>query len=135
MHIPGGQIGAGSVTAILVPAGRGPSAPAFWFIMSMALLAGFISAYPMNWWLVSHHLKHGMMTVRSSHEQVIAGAHETTHDKHTRAEPADAWQPTSKPVMDGAANPVSPGVLARMTILSCVIFGLGLSIAIILGGM
>jgi hypothetical protein len=32
--------------------------------MSMALLVGFIIAYPMNWWLVANHLKHGMMTVR-----------------------------------------------------------------------
>ncbi|MCP4759872.1 MAG: DUF4396 domain-containing protein [Planctomycetes bacterium] len=38
--------------------------PSFWFIMSMALIVGFIFAYPMNWWLVTRHLKHGMMTVR-----------------------------------------------------------------------
>ena len=36
-----------------VPMGHHPSGPAFWFIMSMALLVGFITAYPMNWWLVS----------------------------------------------------------------------------------
>ena len=41
-----------------------PSHPAFWFIMSMALIAGFICAYPMNWWLVTRKLKHGMMTIR-----------------------------------------------------------------------
>jgi hypothetical protein len=41
-----------------------PTAPAFWFVMSMGLLVGFIIAYPMNWWLVANHLKHGMMTVR-----------------------------------------------------------------------
>jgi hypothetical protein len=33
--------------------------------MSMALLAGFVVAYPMNWWLVAKGLKHGMITVRS----------------------------------------------------------------------
>lgn len=38
--------------------------PEFWFVMSMALLAGFLTAYPMNWWLVANGLKHGMMTVR-----------------------------------------------------------------------
>jgi hypothetical protein len=32
--------------------------------MSLALMFGAIIAYPMNWWLVAHHLKHGMMTVR-----------------------------------------------------------------------
>jgi hypothetical protein len=42
----------------------GPTAPVFWFVMSMALLAGFIVAYPMNWWLVAYNLKHGMLTIR-----------------------------------------------------------------------
>ena len=36
----------------------------FWFHMSMSLMVGFVVAYPMNWWLVANHLKHGMMTVR-----------------------------------------------------------------------
>ncbi|HZC11466.1 MAG TPA: DUF4396 domain-containing protein, partial [Mycobacterium sp.] len=34
-----------------------------WFIMSMALIVGFVCAYPINWWLVANHMKHGMMTV------------------------------------------------------------------------
>ena len=38
--------------------------PSFWFVMSMGLTVGSIAAYPMNWWLVAYHLKHGMMTVR-----------------------------------------------------------------------
>ena len=38
--------------------------PNFWFVMSMGLLVGFIVSYPINWWLVANHLKHGMMTVR-----------------------------------------------------------------------
>src|SRR5713226_7730989 len=41
-----------------------PLAPSFWFVMSMALLVGFVLAYPINWWLVAYQLKHGMMTVR-----------------------------------------------------------------------
>ncbi|MEO7054658.1 MAG: DUF4396 domain-containing protein [Rhizomicrobium sp.] len=41
---------------------RGPLTPTFWFVMSMALLAGFIVAYPINWWLVAKGLKHGMST-------------------------------------------------------------------------
>ena len=45
-----------------------PAHARFWFVMSMALLVGFIVAYPMNWWLVANHLKHGMMTVRSKKE-------------------------------------------------------------------
>jgi hypothetical protein len=54
------------------PAAADPLTPSFWFVMSMGLLVGFIVAYPMNWWLVSHHLKHGMMTVRPA--GVAAGA-------------------------------------------------------------
>ena len=53
-----------SIAKAHVPGSDSALSPAFWFIMSMALLAGFIAAYPMNWWLVSNHLKHGMMTVR-----------------------------------------------------------------------
>jgi hypothetical protein len=47
-----------------IPSAADPLNPSFWFVMSMGLLVGFIVAYPMNWWLVAHHLKHGMMTVR-----------------------------------------------------------------------
>jgi hypothetical protein len=49
--------------SVLAPA-AGPDSPVFWFVMSMALLTGFIVAYPMNWWLVANNLKHGMMTIR-----------------------------------------------------------------------
>jgi hypothetical protein len=45
-------------------AANSPVHPEFWFVMSVALLIGAICAYPMNWWLVSRHLKHGMMTIR-----------------------------------------------------------------------
>jgi len=41
-----------------------PFQPAFWFTMSMALIGGFILAYPINWWLVVNNMKHGMLTVR-----------------------------------------------------------------------
>ena len=51
------------ILRMYVPAADNPLTPNFWFVMSMALLVGFIIAYPMNWWLVANHLKHGMMTV------------------------------------------------------------------------
>jgi Domain of unknown function (DUF4396) len=60
--------------SVLAPA-AGPDSPAFWFVMSMALLTGFIVAYPMNWWLVANNLKHGMMTVRRADARAPAGAH------------------------------------------------------------
>jgi hypothetical protein len=48
----------------VVKSANNPTTPNFWFVMSMGLLVGFIIAYPINWWLVANHLKHGMMTVR-----------------------------------------------------------------------
>jgi hypothetical protein len=57
-----------------------PASPAFWFVMSMALLAGFIVAYPINWWLVANHLKHGMMTVRPAGSAEPARAN--IHSEH-----------------------------------------------------
>jgi hypothetical protein len=47
-----------------IVAASNPARPAFWFVMSMGLLVGLLAAYPINWWLVAHHLKHGMMTIR-----------------------------------------------------------------------
>jgi len=58
----------------LAPA-AGPESPVFWFVMSMALLAGLVVAYPMNWWLVANNLKHGMMTVRRAGASAPKGVH------------------------------------------------------------
>jgi Domain of unknown function (DUF4396) len=62
------------------PISSHPTTPHFWFIMSMGLLVGFVVAYPMNWWLVAHHLKHGMMTVRP------LGAAAVAHSEHAHAD-------------------------------------------------
>jgi hypothetical protein len=118
-----------------VPGSRDPSGPTFWFIMSMALLVGFITAYPMNWWLVSHHLKHGMMTVHSPNETADGGAHDSMHGHDISSERTGTVQRKSKSPMDGHVKSVSTVSLAWMTILSCMIFGLGLFIAIIFGGL
>ncbi len=118
-----------------VPAGHDPSQPAFWFIMSMALLFGFLTAYPMNWWLVSHHLKHGMLTVQSADEPANGEAQKNMPGHHTPGEYSGGGQAMTKPEKGGDAKPVSSSVLTWMTMLSWVIFGLGLSIAIIFGGI
>lgn len=46
------------------PDAHDPTEPLFWFHMSLALMVGALFAFPMNYWLVAHHLKHGMLTVR-----------------------------------------------------------------------
>ena len=59
-----GMVLVATVGRIAVGGAFSPLTLGFWFVMSMALLAGFLTAYPMNWWLVANGLKHGMMTVR-----------------------------------------------------------------------
>ncbi len=62
------QVGMYGLMAVLVfgvfrPAfGTQPSAssPVFWFAMQLAMLAGFVTAYPMNWWLVRSGVKERM---------------------------------------------------------------------------
>jgi hypothetical protein len=131
---------AGMVPAMILamksaPASHDPSGATFWFVMSMALLVGFITAYPMNWWLVSRHMKHGMMTVRPSRDPIKDVGQNTMHDDHLPNEPTGGELRASKPPMDGDTKPVSSSVLTWMTLLSFVIFGFGLSIALILGGL
>lgn len=37
-----------------------PTTPEFWFMMQIAMCCGFITAYPVNWWLVKVGIKMGM---------------------------------------------------------------------------
>jgi len=46
----------------VIPGGGDPERPIFWGISSVATLAGIITAYPVNSWLVGSGLKHGMMS-------------------------------------------------------------------------
>ncbi len=41
---------------------RKPGNPFFWLMMSVALTAGALVAYPINWWLVARHVKDGLMS-------------------------------------------------------------------------
>jgi Domain of unknown function (DUF4396) len=101
-----------------VPGSEDPRGATFWFVMSMALLAGAIIAYPMNWWLVAHHLKHGMMTVRRSG---ALGAIDSEAKAETeRMERADAH----------AAKP-STAAIVKMAFLSIAIFGVGIAVSVI----
>jgi hypothetical protein len=47
-----------------LPASREPTRPLFWSVMSLATLAGAVTAYPINSWLVRRGLKHGMMSAK-----------------------------------------------------------------------
>jgi Domain of unknown function (DUF4396) len=105
-----------------IPAAADPATPSFWFVMSMGLLVGFIVAYPMNWWLVAHHLKHGMMTVRPA--GAVAGAH--GHGAHAGMD----GTPHAAAAMRMGAGPPPWPPLPVMTLLSFLALAAGVAIGL-----
>ena len=106
-----------------IPAAADPATPSFWFVMSMGLLVGFVVAYPMNWWLVAHHLKHGMMTVRPA--GAVAGAH--GHGAHAGMDDAAH----AAPAMSMGAGPPPWPPLPVMTLLSFLALAAGVAIGLL----
>jgi hypothetical protein len=107
--------------------------------MSMALLAGFIVAYPMNWWLVANHLEHGMMTVRKydqAEDNKSIQVHQMDHHSGMSGGYAtDAAAPFhNHKSADHSAPQPSVGRTAVMTLLSFVVFAIGLAIGLVIGG-
>ena len=68
----------------------------YWGTMSFGVIIGFVTAYPVNWWLVAKGLKHGMGTQRrpgqSGHAMTV---------EHT---PSMGGQPASAPEMTPVAS-------------------------------
>jgi hypothetical protein len=102
-----------------VDGGDDPTRPEFWFIMSMALIAGFVCAYPINWWLVANHMKHGMMTARRDSAPVAVG-------ERTMGAMSGEMSEGSGP---GRGQP-SAGVKAAMTVLTFAILATALVIVV-----
>ncbi len=103
-----------------IATGADPTTPSFWFVMSMGLLVDFIVAYPMNWWLVANHLKHGMMTIRPA--RAAAGA----HDHGSSAGEDDAPPTTRRMSMDSEEAPWPP--VLEMALLSFLALAAGVAI-------
>ena len=121
-----GMIPVAMVLKAWVPGSDNPATPRFWFIMSMALLVGFITAYPMNWWLVARKLKHGMLTVRPAEaegtgDRGMAGMH-----RHSQSGNEGAM----KEHPGHLAPTVSSVRLALVTLLSFLIMAGGIVVAI-----
>ncbi len=99
-----------------------PLAGGFWFVMSMALIAGFILAYPINWWLVAKGLKHGMITVRPAGER-------TQHAHVLAPEMPSHRQADSSHGRHAAAAGVSIAAKAAMALftIACLVLGIALA--------
>ncbi|MEO7116551.1 MAG: DUF4396 domain-containing protein [Caldimonas sp.] len=118
-----------AVFARYFDASRDPLHPEFWFRMSMALLAGFIVAFPMNWWLVARHLKHGMTTVRpapasTSAPESTRPAATGAHLGHSRAAGSGETAAAGMPALA-----VPRIALLGMMFLSIAVFAAGLALA------
>ncbi len=62
-----------------------PTNLVFWFSMGLAAIAGGITAYPINSWLVKNKLKHGCMTIPDKNAAMSMHSHEhpQEHDQHS----------------------------------------------------
>jgi hypothetical protein len=84
-----------------LPGSDNPTNPTFWGIMSLATMAGMVTAYPINSWMVARGIKHGMMSAPSPEQTSQAPGHEPA-----MAMPSHASG--HEPAMDTASSP-SPG--------------------------
>ncbi|NII11191.1 DUF4396 domain-containing protein [Oleiagrimonas sp. C23AA] len=125
-----GMVPVMTVARAHVAGSRDPSHPAFWFVMSMALLVGFVTAYPMNWWLVTRRLKHGMMTVRPPAQ--TTGDAEVSTPGHGTA-PMHGHRNRGADMPHSREAPVTGQTLAAMTALSFAVLALGLGLAMFFG--
>lgn len=123
-----GMVPTAMILKMHIRSANDPTAPAFWFVMSMGLLVGFVIAYPMNWWLVANHLKHGMMTIRPA--STVAGA----HDAHLGMDSAATAKPAMSMAREKTAEKTPDKVSPRppvpvMTVLSFLALAAGIAIA------
>jgi len=120
-----GMMPIASLGRIAVGGNFSPLTPEFWFVMSMALLAGFIVAYPINWWMVANGLKHGMMTVRAPN-----GAPFVSPQSH------GAHQPAVTSPNEGHAGKAeaSRSEIIWMAALSVIVFAFGIGAVVLLHG-
>ncbi len=121
-----GMVPAMVILRMLIGEPAGPASPVFWFIMSMALLMGSAFAYPMNWWLVQHGLKHGMMTVRPV--AAMGGAATHDHGGHGTHDGMAAEHGTAHAGAPHVGQPRPP--VPVMIALSFVALGLGIAVAL-----
>ncbi len=110
-----------------VPDAHDPSHGLFWFRMSIALIVGFICAYPMNWWLVSKHLKHGMMTVKSPNAEPRKEQDQAS--KMTEAKPGQAKSSGSQMSGMKMGPAATSREIATMTAISFAALAVGILIA------
>jgi len=67
-----------------------PGEPLFWMVMSLGVIAGFAIAYPVNIWMVSRGMKHGLMTERATPAHPSRGHGTSSHSGRREALSVDS---------------------------------------------
>ena len=49
-----------AIAVFLLVGPMSPDQPVFWLMIQLSMLCGFITAYPMNWWLMRTGIKNAM---------------------------------------------------------------------------
>jgi uncharacterized protein DUF4396 len=94
----------------------------FWGVLSPAVLAGLVVAYPVNVWLVKNQLKHGMGTVR------VLG-----NGGNRPAEPAAPVLSTGYSAMDMSKRQVTRAQINAVAVLTLVVLAAAVVLAAVLG--
>ena len=55
-----GMYGWMAIAVFLLVGPMSPDQPVFWLMMQLSMFCGFITAYPMNWWLMRTGIKNAM---------------------------------------------------------------------------
>jgi hypothetical protein len=110
----GGMLPVAAIAFANTPGAHDPTNPLFWFRLSLALMTGALVAFPINWWMVAHHLKHGMMTVRPTADTGAQGG-------------------MKMDMCEGGADHDPSPPLWVMTVLSLVVLAIGAAIAFSFG--
>lgn len=114
------------------------TSPWFWASMSAATLVGVAVAYPVNWWLVKHKLKHGMGTERALGKGGATVGTAPQHAGMAMAGRSPAMPPATASGHAGHAMPgmsmagdgqVSAGRKALVTVLTLMLLAAGYYVA------
>jgi len=92
------------ILAAVWPGTEDPLQPAFWFKMSMASIVGGLFAFPINYWLVNKHLKHGCMTLPGADGPAAGLGHQSPEQPSPQATMNIAGMAAGMPMGDAHAG-------------------------------
>jgi hypothetical protein len=55
-----GMFGFTTLTREVIFPALNPNGPVYWFMMQIAMVMGFVTTYPANWWLIKAGMKEAM---------------------------------------------------------------------------